>query len=477
MLKTEITITYYAAFKEFIILAIPSTLGMLLKRGVLITNYIFVSRLNNPDFLAGVGLGELTWSIMVSTISIGLGGGIDTLSSQAYGNKSYYLAGWYFHRAIVIVTVLFVFQVIMLFNAYEILIWIGQPAESAYYASVFVKYYVVGVLSLTYTDILRKFLATQSNFNLIPLVQIFTYIIHIFSLCLFVNKWDMGVKGIGIASSITHTLTFLISVGTITYSKKIIHPQSWHWFNKDSFTGFWEFLKYGAPSYLMVILEIWSFQALLLFSGMLGTIEQAVVTITMSMSMLFFQIAHGFAMSAGNKVGNYLGAGLPRISKTYYRISVITTATCSVIYFTMMVWLKHQITHMYTYNEQLVKMTVEIMPMVGLFLAFDIIQGSIGGSIRAMGYQSFSSMVSFVAYWVIALPLTYYFTFTLDLRLKGIWTGMIIGTFTVGVSYIIKIHFINWEELSFKVMDRIKKERIELGEMKSDSSHSWRSSL
>lgn len=225
----------------------------------------------------------------------------------------------------------------MLFNAYDILIWIGQPIESAFYASVFVKYYVVGVLSLTYGDTLRKFLATQSNFTLIPQVQIFTYILHVILLYLFVNKWDMNVKGIGIATSITHTLTFLISVGIITYSKKIVHPDSWHWFNKDSFIGFWEFLKYGAPSYFMVIFEIWSFQALLLFSGMLGTVEQAVVTITMSMSMLFFQIAHGFSMSAGNKVGNYLGAGLPRISKTYYRVSVMTTAVCSVIYFTMMV--------------------------------------------------------------------------------------------------------------------------------------------
>ena len=70
--------------------------------------------------MSGVGLGITFSFITWFSLAIGLAGGIETLSSQAFGNHSYYLAGCYYNRAQVIVTAMFIPQCIILYFSSDI---------------------------------------------------------------------------------------------------------------------------------------------------------------------------------------------------------------------------------------------------------------------------------------------------------------------------------------------------------------------
>ena len=80
-------IDYFQAAYNLTRLSIPSIFGSYLRRGVELVNYWFIGRLSDPDYIAGAGLGYSTASILCITISIGMAGGIETLSSQAFGSK------------------------------------------------------------------------------------------------------------------------------------------------------------------------------------------------------------------------------------------------------------------------------------------------------------------------------------------------------------------------------------------------------
>ena len=69
---------------------------------VQIANIIFAGHLNNSLTLAGVGLGNLMINITAISVAMGLNGAIDTLVSQAFGDKEYYLWGCYLNRGRVI---------------------------------------------------------------------------------------------------------------------------------------------------------------------------------------------------------------------------------------------------------------------------------------------------------------------------------------------------------------------------------------
>ena len=120
-------------------LAFPSVCGMLLRNTVDILNYIVIGRLGDPNYISGIGLAYIISTIASTAVVIGLTGGVETLSSQAFGNKKNYLAGWYYRRAQVILTIIFIPQAIFLYFSSSMLILVGMPKISSEYAELFSK--------------------------------------------------------------------------------------------------------------------------------------------------------------------------------------------------------------------------------------------------------------------------------------------------------------------------------------------------
>ena len=132
-------------------------LSMIIRKWVDISNLVTVGHMLNPDYIAGVGLAVMTVSILFSTFTIGIAGGIDTLASQAFGAKNYYLAGWFLNRARVIVTILFFVQAIVIFNGETILNLVGQPEESSKFASQYLIILLPGLWCMSQFELTRSF--------------------------------------------------------------------------------------------------------------------------------------------------------------------------------------------------------------------------------------------------------------------------------------------------------------------------------
>ena len=98
------SLTKLEAFRNLLYLSVPSVIGLFSRRIVEIFNYMFAGRLQDSNMIAGVGLGILTSNIVAISFGLGLSGALDTLWTQAFGNKNNYLAGCYYNRAQVIFT-------------------------------------------------------------------------------------------------------------------------------------------------------------------------------------------------------------------------------------------------------------------------------------------------------------------------------------------------------------------------------------
>lgn len=173
---------------------------MLLRRLVDILNYIVIGRLGDPTLVSGAGLGITTIQITTISLGVGLAGGIETLSSQAFGNGKNRLAGIYYTRSQVVTTLLFIPQAILLFYSAPILKAIGQPETSAEQAGTFIKILIPGVWGFCQTETLRRFLGTQGVFHIVPNCQIFNMLLHPLWLYLFVSVLDMSISGVALAT-------------------------------------------------------------------------------------------------------------------------------------------------------------------------------------------------------------------------------------------------------------------------------------
>ena len=83
-------------------------------------------------------------------------------------------------------------------------------------------------------------------------------VLHIVWCYVFVSVFNMEYKGVAVATSITYFSNFLLL--TVYLSKStVISKESWHFINRDSFKGWYEYLHLGIPSMLMLCLEAWCF--------------------------------------------------------------------------------------------------------------------------------------------------------------------------------------------------------------------------
>jgi MATE family multidrug resistance protein len=92
---------------------------------VSLTNIYFMGHLDDPDLLAGVGLGAMLLNVFCFAVSQGLNGTLETFVSQSYGSGDFRMCGVYLNRARLIVTVVLLPVIFAFFFADKILVTCG----------------------------------------------------------------------------------------------------------------------------------------------------------------------------------------------------------------------------------------------------------------------------------------------------------------------------------------------------------------
>lgn len=76
---THTSLTYSSAAYELIKCGFPASIGLLIRNLTDIIAWMFIGRLNDPNYIAGIGLGMTVVYVFFRSVAVGLGGGIDTL--------------------------------------------------------------------------------------------------------------------------------------------------------------------------------------------------------------------------------------------------------------------------------------------------------------------------------------------------------------------------------------------------------------
>jgi multidrug resistance protein, MATE family len=97
-------------------------MNLVLAELILQINTIFVGRLNDEGMMAGIGLANSLIQTIPLSLTYGISGVLETLVSQAHGNKQYHLCGVYLNKQIFIISVLYVPISLLLWNSKSILV-------------------------------------------------------------------------------------------------------------------------------------------------------------------------------------------------------------------------------------------------------------------------------------------------------------------------------------------------------------------
>ncbi|ONI27499.1 hypothetical protein PRUPE_1G090300 [Prunus persica] len=247
-------------------------------------------------------------------MQIGMSFALDTFCGQSYGAKQYHMLGIHLQRAMLVLLLVCIPLSIIWFNAGHILEFLGQDPEIAAAAGSYARFLIPCLFAYAVNQCHSKFLQSQNN--VVPMIVStgIATLLHLIVCGVLVYKTSLGYRGAAVANSISYWINALTLVIYVRVSPSCKH--TWTGFSKDAFHGIVNFLKLSVPSAVMISLEIWSFEMMVLLSGFLPNpkLETSVLSISLNTCSMVFMIPMAFSGAASTRVSNQLGAGQPRLA-------------------------------------------------------------------------------------------------------------------------------------------------------------------
>jgi MATE family multidrug resistance protein len=280
-----------------------------------------------------------------------------------------------------------------------------------------------------------------------------------------INYQALGFIGAPIGTSMARVIMALTAFGVIIflYLKQrktsstprtpilVIFKETIEW------RGMWEFIKLAVPSTLMQCLGMWGFQLASVLTARIGEKSVSAHGIVLNFAIQTFMVPAAIASATAIRVGQRLGAQDTKGAKWVCWLGVALGIIFMLINGTIMISIRSFYSKLFIDDEQVRLLVEKIMPIGAFYQVFDGAQAVCAGVLRGLGKQYIGAMASFVAYFIIGIPLGYLLAFYFEWELVGLWWGLAVGLVVVSailMSYL--IFRIDWIVETRKAQERIK---------------------
>ncbi|TYJ42998.1 hypothetical protein E1A91_A03G124300v1 [Gossypium mustelinum] len=408
-------------------LAAPAVIVYMINSLMSMSTQIFSGHLGNLE-LAAASLGNTGIQIFAYGLMLGMGSAVETLCGQAFGAHKYDMLGIYLQRSAVLLTFTGILLTLIYVFSKPILLLLGESPDIASAAAIFVYGLIPQIFAYALNFPIQKFLQAQSIVAPSAYISTATLFIHLLMSWVAVYKMGLGLLGASLVLSLSWWIVVVAQFVYIVKSDKCKY--TWNGFSSQAFTGLPGFFKLSASSAVMLCLETWYFQILVLLAGLLENPELALdsLSICMTISGWVFMISVGFNAAASVRVGNELGAGHPKSAAFSVVIVTVLSFIISVAAAIIIMVLRDVISYAFTEGEVVAEAVSDLCPLLALTLILNGVQPVLSGVAVGCGWQTFVAYVNVGCYYFVGVPLGSLLGFYFNLGAKGIWSGMIGGT-------------------------------------------------
>ncbi len=185
--------------------------------------------------------------------------------------------------------------------------------------------------------------------------------------------------------------------------------------------------RLSIPGGLQFFFEIGAFSISLIMMGWISENALAAHQIAINIASTTYMMASGIAFAGSIRVGDALG------SKAYHRVrlagntSLLVTLLFMSLSMIVIVAFKHSLVKLYVNDLSILALAESLLVIAAIFQLSDGIQVVGLGNLRGLSDVKIPAYITFVAYWLISIPLGYYLAFFTSLGAKGVWIGLLAG--------------------------------------------------
>ncbi|PKI59790.1 hypothetical protein CRG98_019796 [Punica granatum] len=410
-------------------------------------------------------LGELALSCTAIAVSfagvtgfsvlLGMAGALETLCGQAYGAEQYHILGTQTRTAIFCLNLCCLPLSLLWLNVEKLLILVGQDPLISHGAGKFMQCLVPSLFGYATLQPLIRFFQMQSLVGPMLVSSIGTLLFHIAICWILVFKSGLGNLGAALAISLSYWVNVVFFALYIKFSH--VCTKTWGSTSMEIFRGVGEFFRFAIPSALMLCLEWWSYELLILLSGFLpnAKLETSVLSICLSTITTLYTIPYGLGGAGSTRVSNELGAGNPRAARVaVYATMFLAIAEMSIVSTILFVG-RRAFGYIFSDDEEVVEYVTRMAPLVCISVILDSLHGGLSGIARGCGWQHIGAFVNFGAFYLCGIPIALILAFWVKIKGMGLWVGIQTGVFVQSLLLAIITGCVNWERQASKARERI----------------------
>ncbi|XVF71555.1 hypothetical protein PTKIN_Ptkin12aG0047500 [Pterospermum kingtungense] len=414
--------------KKVSYVAVPLVAVNLLQSLLQVISVMMVGHLGELA-LAGIALASSFVNVTGFSLIVGIAGALETLCGQAYGAQHYQKLGNYTYCSIICLIPVCIPICFFWIFMDKLLILVGQDPEIAMVAAQYAIWLIPSLFACPFVQSLVRYFQCQSL--IFPMMLSFSaaLCLHIPLCWTLVYKMNLGFIGAAISNGFALWFNVILLGIYMRYSS--ICEKSRAIVFKEIFSCIKEYFSYGIPSAVMACLEWWSFELLILLSGLLpnSMLETSVLSVCLTATSLHFYIPYGISAAASTRVSNELGAGNPKAARLSVIVAMVIAAIEPIIVAIALFSCRHIFGYLFSNEKQVVNYLAQMTPLLCISLLVDSLQAVLSGVARGTGWQHIGACVNLGAYYIVGIPVAAALCFGLNLKGKGLWMGILAGCF------------------------------------------------
>ncbi|KAG7638458.1 Multi antimicrobial extrusion protein [Arabidopsis thaliana x Arabidopsis arenosa] len=412
-----------------------------------IISVMFVGHLGSLP-LSAASIATSFASVTGFTFLMGTASAMDTVCGQSYGAKMYGMLGIQMQRAMLVLTLLSVPLSIVWANTEHFLVFFGQDKSIAHLSGSYARFMIPSIFAYGLLQCLNRFLQAQNNVIPVVICSGVTTSLHVIICWVLVLKSGLGFRGAAVANAISYWLNVILLSCYVKFSPSC--SLTWTGFSKEARRDIIPFMKLAIPSAFMVCsLEMWSFELLVLSSGLLPN-----PVLETSCPRTVWMIPFGLSGAASTRVSNELGSGNPKGAKLAVRVVLSFSIVESILVGTVLILIRKIWGFAYSSDPEVVSHVASMLPILALGHSLDSFQTVLSGVARGCGWQKIGAFVNLGSYYLVGVPFGLLLGFHFHVGGRGLWLGIICALIVQGVCLSLITFFTNWDEEVKKATSR-----------------------
>ncbi|XDV39070.1 hypothetical protein PO909_008362 [Leuciscus waleckii] len=272
---------------------------------------------------------------------------------------------------------------------------------------------------------------------------------------ILLHSMKLGVKGSAVANSFSQISICLLLFAYIRWKK--LHVKTWDGWSRASLQEWGSYMKLAIPSTLMLCFEWWVYEIGGFLAGMLGEVDLGAQHVLLEVGAITYMFPLGVHAAACVRVGNALGAGDTNRALITSKVTLVISGVLAVLQGIVMGCSKSVVGYIFTSDESIVKIVSENLTLYVFLQFFDALVCVCSGILLGAGKQKIAALSNLICYYCIGLPVGISLMFLAELRILGLWLGLLICVIIQTCFFTTLIFKLDWKKATEQALKRAGK--------------------